>query len=97
VTAATAKFGRVDVLVNNAGNFYAGFFEELSPEQVRSQGGDPAKLANALVRLAALHEPPARFAAGADALQTFEAKAEVLLSQANAHRVLSASLAFGSA
>ena len=37
VDAAVAKFGRLDVLVNNAGNFFAGFFEELSPEQVRSQ------------------------------------------------------------
>src|SRR6476619_6083686 len=37
VDAAVARFGRIDVLVNNAGNFYAGFFEELSPEQVRSQ------------------------------------------------------------
>ena len=33
VAAAVAKFGRIDVLVNNAGNVYAGFFEELSPEQ----------------------------------------------------------------
>jgi NAD(P)-dependent dehydrogenase (short-subunit alcohol dehydrogenase family) len=37
VEAVIARFGRTDVLVNNAGNFYAGFFEELSPEQVRSQ------------------------------------------------------------
>jgi NAD(P)-dependent dehydrogenase (short-subunit alcohol dehydrogenase family) len=37
VAAAIAKFGRIDVLVNNAGNFYAGFFEELSPVQVREQ------------------------------------------------------------
>lgn len=37
VESAVQKFGRVDVLVNNAGNFYGGFFEELSPGQVRSQ------------------------------------------------------------
>src|SRR3954463_636334 len=29
VAAAVAKFGRIDVVVNNAGNFFAGFFEEL--------------------------------------------------------------------
>jgi NAD(P)-dependent dehydrogenase (short-subunit alcohol dehydrogenase family) len=210
VEAAIAKFGRIDVLVNNAGNFFAGFFEELSPEQVRNQietllfgpmnvtravlpvmrkqrsgllltlsstagiagqmfctayaaakfgiegwiesltpeiapfgirtmlvepgffrtellttnsttfaqpsiddyaektkeivpawksmngkqGGDPAKLADALVKLAALKEPPIRFAAGADAVQTFEAKGSALLAQAQAHRELSASLAY---
>jgi NAD(P)-dependent dehydrogenase (short-subunit alcohol dehydrogenase family) len=209
VEAAVAKFGRIDVLVNNAGNFFAGFFEELSPEQVRNQietllfgpmnvtravlpvmrrqrsglvvtisstagiagqlfctayaaakfgiegwmesltpeiapfgirtmlvepgffrtellsadsttyakpaiddyagktreivaawktmdgkqGGDPRKLAEALVKLVALEEPPARFAAGADAMQTFEAKANTLLAQGRAHRELSASLA----
>ncbi|HTB34397.1 MAG TPA: SDR family NAD(P)-dependent oxidoreductase, partial [bacterium] len=37
VEAAVVKFGRIDVLVNNAGNFFAGFFEELSPQQVRGQ------------------------------------------------------------
>jgi NAD(P)-dependent dehydrogenase (short-subunit alcohol dehydrogenase family) len=37
VAAALAWFGRIDVLVNNAGNFFGGFFEELSPQQVRSQ------------------------------------------------------------
>src|SRR5881628_3748887 len=202
VEAAVAKFGRIDLLVNNAGNFFAGFFEELSPEQVRNQietllfgpmnvtravlpvmrkqrygllltisstsgiaggmfctayaaakfgiegwmesltpeiapfgirtmlvepgffrtelltndsttyaeptiddyaertkeivaswksmdgkqGGDPAKLAVALVKLVALKEPPTRFAAGADAVQAFEAKANTLLAQARAHR-----------
>ncbi len=209
VAAAVATFGRIDVLVNNAGNFFAGFFEELSPDQVRNQfdtllfgpmsvtravlpvmrkqrsgllltisstagiagqmsctayaaakfaiegwieslapeiapfgirtmlvepgffrtelltndsttyaeptiddyaertkqivaawksmdgkqGGDPAKLAVALVTLAALKEPPSRFAAGADAVQTFEAKAQALLAQAQAHRELSTALA----
>jgi NAD(P)-dependent dehydrogenase (short-subunit alcohol dehydrogenase family) len=209
VEAAVGKFGRIDVLVNNAGNFFAGFFEELSPEQVRNQieallfgpmnvtravlpvmrkqrsgllltisstagiagqmfctayaaakfgiegwmesltpeiapfgirtmlvepgffrtelltndsttyaqpcigdyaertkeiiaawssmdgkqTGDPAKLADALVKLVALEEPPARFAAGADAVQTLETKANTLLAQANAHRELSSALA----
>jgi NAD(P)-dependent dehydrogenase (short-subunit alcohol dehydrogenase family) len=37
VQAAIDRFGRIDVLVNNAGNFYAGFFEEISPEDFRAQ------------------------------------------------------------
>jgi hypothetical protein len=57
------------------------------------QTGDPAKLAEALVKLVALEEPPARFAAGADAVQTFETKANTLLAEANAHRELSSALA----
>jgi NAD(P)-dependent dehydrogenase (short-subunit alcohol dehydrogenase family) len=35
--AAVERFGRIDVLVNNAGNFYAGYFENVSPEQFRAQ------------------------------------------------------------
>ena len=35
--AAVERFGRIDVLVNNAGNFYAGYFEEISPKQFRAQ------------------------------------------------------------
>jgi NAD(P)-dependent dehydrogenase (short-subunit alcohol dehydrogenase family) len=213
VAAAVARFGRIDTLVNNAGNFYAGFFEELSPDQVRQQietllfgpmnlaravlpvmraqrsgllltisstagisggafcsayaaakfgiegwmeslapevapfgvrtmlvepgffrtdlltadsttyarpsiddyaertketviawnsmngkqSGDAAKLAAAIVQLAGLAEPPARFAAGADAVQAFEAKANTLLGQASAYRELSSSLAHADA
>jgi NAD(P)-dependent dehydrogenase (short-subunit alcohol dehydrogenase family) len=36
-TAVKARFGRLDVLVNNAGNFNAGFFEEISPQDFRAQ------------------------------------------------------------
>jgi len=57
------------------------------------QGGDPTKLAAALVLLAAIDEPPVRFAAGADAVATFEQKASDLRTQADAHRELSTSLA----
>src|ERR1700678_445735 len=37
VQAAVDRFGRIDVLVNNAGNFYAGFFEEITAEDFRAQ------------------------------------------------------------
>ena len=209
VQAAVDRFGQIDVLVNNAGNFYAGFFEEITPKDFRAQvettmfgpmnvtravlpvmrarhsgllitisstagitggefltayaaakfglegwaeslapevapfgirtilvepgffrtellspestsyavstiedyaerteqtvtawkgmdgqqGGDPAKLADALIHLAELDEPPLRFAAGADAVGVFETRAKELLGQADAHRELSRNLA----
>jgi NAD(P)-dependent dehydrogenase (short-subunit alcohol dehydrogenase family) len=37
VKAAVDRFGGIDVLVNNAASFYAGFFEELTPEQIERQ------------------------------------------------------------
>jgi NAD(P)-dependent dehydrogenase (short-subunit alcohol dehydrogenase family) len=213
VQAALEGFGRIDVLVNNVGNFYAGFFEELTPEQIErslmttvvgpmnvtravlpvmrkqrsgnvvtitstagivgqefcsayaaskfgvegwmeslrfeieplgihttivepgffrtellenestayaelsiddyaertaqtrpaweamsgKQAGDPAKLAKALVTLVDQEQPPLRWVAGADALETVEQKANDLLTQVDAYRELSSSLAFDEA
>ena len=37
VKAAVDRFGRIDVLVNNAATFYGGYFEELTPEQIEHQ------------------------------------------------------------
>jgi NAD(P)-dependent dehydrogenase (short-subunit alcohol dehydrogenase family) len=37
VRAAVEKLGHIDVLVNNAGNFYAGYFEDLSPGEMEKQ------------------------------------------------------------
>ncbi|SEJ79501.1 NADP-dependent 3-hydroxy acid dehydrogenase YdfG [Dyadobacter sp. SG02] len=37
VQAALHKFGKIDVLVNNAANFYAGYFEELSMKEIEMQ------------------------------------------------------------
>jgi NAD(P)-dependent dehydrogenase (short-subunit alcohol dehydrogenase family) len=37
VRASVDRFGRIDVLVNNAANFYAGYFEELTPAQIERQ------------------------------------------------------------
>src|SRR5688500_14070357 len=57
------------------------------------QGGDPARLAQALLTLADQEQPPFRFIAGADALALAEDKLAERRQQIDAHRELSSSLA----
>ena len=57
------------------------------------QGGDPAKLARALMTIADQERPPLRFIAGADAIATAEQKVAALQQEVDAFRALSASLA----
>ncbi|MER8634437.1 SDR family oxidoreductase [Mesorhizobium opportunistum] len=61
------------------------------------QGGDPAKLAAALVILSDSSELPLRFVAGADAMEIVEANLKAVRAQIGAQRTLSASLSFDAA
>jgi NAD(P)-dependent dehydrogenase (short-subunit alcohol dehydrogenase family) len=60
------------------------------------QGGDPAKLAAAIVTICDSDELPHRFVAGADAMAAVEANLKTIQAQIDAHRELSASLSFES-
>ncbi|MDQ0640052.1 NAD(P)-dependent dehydrogenase (short-subunit alcohol dehydrogenase family) [Pedobacter sp. W3I1] len=59
-----------------------------------TQGGDPAKLAAALLKITSESTPPKRWMAGADSIAEAERKAKELLEQANAYRELSSSLSY---
>ena len=59
------------------------------------QGGDPAKLAAAMISLSDSGELPLRFVAGADAMAAVEAKLQTIRAQMDAYRTLSASLVIG--
>jgi NAD(P)-dependent dehydrogenase (short-subunit alcohol dehydrogenase family) len=61
------------------------------------QGGDPAKLAAALVNLSDSGKLPLRFVAGADAMAAVEANLKTIQGQIDAQRALAASLAFAAA
>jgi len=69
--------------------------EQLKWWQAQSgrQGGDPAKLARALVAIAGEDPPPRRFIAGADAIALAEQHVADLQAQIAAYRELSTSLA----
>lgn len=56
------------------------------------QAGDPDKLAEALIDLAAMSPPPTRFVAGADVVAIARRKIDVLSAEVDAHLALSESL-----
>ncbi|NYD67648.1 SDR family oxidoreductase [Agromyces atrinae] len=104
-TIVDPGFFRTELLVTGASSIWPELVIDDYDERTRAtveawkdmngtQGGDPAKLAAALVTIAALDEPPLRFLAGADAVDAAERKANLLLAQADAHRALSSSLGF---
>jgi hypothetical protein len=65
------------------------FYESMNGKQ----RGDPAKLARALLTIAAQEQPPFRFVAGADAIAQAEEKLAERQQQIDAYRDLSSSLA----
>jgi len=104
-TTVEPGFFRTELLVEGASTLWADLSVEDYAERNAAtiaawrsmngtQGGDPAKLAAALVTVASLETPPLRWQAGADAVATAEDKANTLLAQADAHRELSSSLGY---
>jgi NAD(P)-dependent dehydrogenase (short-subunit alcohol dehydrogenase family) len=71
--------------------------QEFWKSQNGRQGGDPAKLARALITIASAEPPPRRFIAGADAIATAKQKVADLQAQIDAYRDLSSSLSFDDA
>lgn len=71
----------------------AGIIRQFSRDLNGTQGGDPIKLAQALVHLVSQAEPPLRFAAGEDAVQCVEQMVALRRSQLDSQRDLSLSLA----
>ena len=103
-TIVNPGFFRTELLTEQSTNFaepsIADYDERRGPlveywkSQNGQQSGDPAKLARALIAIAAQNPPPRRFIAGADAIAGAEQKIADLKVQIEANRALSTSLAF---
>ncbi len=101
-TIVNPGFFRTELLTEESTN-YAGLeiedYSEGRKQQMQfwkgangQQSGDPAKLAKALIKIAAQEIPPRRFIAGVDAIGTAEAVITVLQQQTDAYRELSSFL-----
>jgi NAD(P)-dependent dehydrogenase (short-subunit alcohol dehydrogenase family) len=102
-TVVNPGFFRTELLTRESTDYAAASIEDYAGRNAAQrefwqgmdgkQGGDPAKLARALLTIAGLERPPFRFIAGADALAQAENKLAERRQQINAHRELSSSLA----
>ena len=103
VTAVEPGFFRTELLVEGASTIWPELsiedYAEATKETIAQwksmngqQSGDPAKLAASLVRVAELDEAPARWVAGADAVDAIRQKGQTLMAQAEAHPTLSTGL-----
>jgi NAD(P)-dependent dehydrogenase (short-subunit alcohol dehydrogenase family) len=103
-TVVNPGFFRTELLTNESTNYASASIEDYAERSAAQrefwasmngkQGGDPAKLAQALLTITDLEHPPFRFIAGADALAQAEEKLAERQQQIDAHRELSSSLAF---
>lgn len=101
-TVVEPGYFRTELLTDASSNFaelsiddYAERSAAMQAGRVRMNGrqpGDPAKLADALLKVVDLAEPPVRFVAGSDAIEAVAVKARELLAQAEASRELGTGL-----
>ncbi|WP_028063815.1 SDR family NAD(P)-dependent oxidoreductase [Solirubrobacter soli] len=102
-TVVNPGFFRTELLTQESTNYAPASIEDYAERNAAQrefwdgmngkQGGDPAKLAQALVTLAGAPQPPFRFIAGADAIAQAEDKLAERQAQIDAYRDLSSSLA----
>ena len=102
-TVVNPGFFRTELLTKESTNYAPASIEDYAERNAAQrefwesmngkQGGDPAKLARALLTIADQERPPFRFIAGADAIGAVEQKVADLQEQIDAYRDLSTSLA----
>jgi len=106
-TVVNPGFFRTELLTKESTNYATASIEDYAERNAAQrefwesmngqQGGDPAKLAQALLTITDLEQPPFRFIGGADALAQAEEKLAERRQQIDAHRELSSSLAVDAA
>jgi NAD(P)-dependent dehydrogenase (short-subunit alcohol dehydrogenase family) len=106
-TVVNPGFFRTELLTKESTNYAPATIEDYAERNAAQrefwesmngkQGGDPAKLAQALITITELKQPPFRFIGGADAIAQAEEKLAERQQQIDAHRELSSSLAFADA